>query len=46
MSVLSGYNDYFSKPRHRKVYLTVNTSPSTTFLANEYLVQESISLAE
>lgn len=46
MSVLSGYNDYFSKPRHKKIYIDVYTNPPLAFLANEYLVQESISLEE
>lgn len=45
MSELSAYNDYFSKARHRKVYITL--LPSREVIdANQYLLQESISLEE
>ena len=46
MSVLSGYNDYYSKPRHKKVNIDVYEYPPYSFPANSYLVQESISLEE
>lgn len=46
MSVLSGYNDFFSKPRIKQVELDVYTSPPISILANSYLVQESITLEE
>lgn len=45
MSELSAYNEYFSKSRHRKVYITL--LPSREIIdANQYLLQESISLEE
>ena len=45
MSELSAYNEYFSKARHRKVYITL--LPSREVIdANQYLLQESISLEE
>ncbi len=46
MSVLSGYNDFFSKPRIKQVIIDVYTSPPISLLANSYLVQESITLEE
>lgn len=45
MSELSAYNEFFSKSRHRKVYITL--LPSREVIdANQYLIQESISLEE
>ena len=45
MSELSAYNEYFSKARHRKVYITLLPSHEVID-ANQYLLQESISLEE
>lgn len=46
MSELSAYNEFFSKAQHKKVYIDVDSTPSVNFLANEYLINESISLEE